>query len=242
MRASESFTVSSGTALLSVDQDSFKGDVGSFSGLDPVRIAFAIKNTGPVSIQPNDNFTVRVALSEDDSFSNADFILREFDLGGSAMGANLLPNESIGLDWVQMPDNFEGDYYLVVNILETTQNFALQNTPTITLTSLNNGLTSILDTNATNSSTERPSSSNDGKVVAYERTIGGIQHIYLQDLSVDPPTSLQITNGANASSFRPKVSSDGTAVVFHSLADNLTIGDTNGHEDIFYYSLKIRIN
>ena len=75
-------------------------------------------------------------------------------------------------------------------------------------------------------------------MVAYERTIGGIQHIYLQDLSVDPLTSLQITNGANASSFRPKVSSDGTAVVFHSLADNLTIGDTNGHEDIFYYSLK----
>ena len=38
-RASESFTVSSGAAVLSVDQDSFKGDVGSFSGLDPVRIA-----------------------------------------------------------------------------------------------------------------------------------------------------------------------------------------------------------
>ena len=154
-RASAGFTITPGNAVLSVDGGSFSGDIGEFTGLDPIRIAFAIRNVGPVSIQANDNFTVRVALSEDDGFSNDDFILREFDLGGSGLGANLLPNETVGLDWVQqLPDNFEGDYYLVIDIEETGQNFSLQNTPTITLTSLNDGSTSLFDTNATGSATE----------------------------------------------------------------------------------------
>ena len=237
-RASINFTTTTGNAVLSVDGGSFSGDIGEFAGLDPIRIAFAIRNEGPVSIQTNDSFTVIVALSEDDSFSSDDFILREFDMGGSGLGANLLPNETVGLDWVQqLPDNFEGDYYLVIHILETDQNFSLQNTPTITLTSLNDGTTSLFDTNASGSATERPSSSNDGKVIAYERTISGIRHVFLQDMRSDPVDVIQITDGANASSFRPKVSGDGSAVVFHSLANNLTIGDTNGHEDIFYYSL-----
>ena len=42
---------------------------------------------GPVAIQAADNFTARVALT-DDTFSVNDFILREFDLG-EPLGANL---------------------------------------------------------------------------------------------------------------------------------------------------------
>ena len=161
----------SGSASLVVDTDSFRGDVGSFSGLDPVRMALSVRNVGPVAIQPADNFTARVALSTDDTFSVNDFILREFDLGGAGLGANLLPNETISLDWVQqLPDNLEGDYYLLFNILETGQNFSLQNTPTITLTSFNDGITMMVDTNGTNSNIERPSTSIDGKIVAYEAT------------------------------------------------------------------------
>ena len=77
-------------------------------------------------------------LSEDDSTSNTDYILREFDLSGDALGANLLPNEHIILDWIQqLPDNLEGDYYLLVHILETDQSFPLTTTPVITLTSEN---------------------------------------------------------------------------------------------------------
>ena len=34
-------------------------------------------------------------------FFEDDFILREFDLGGNALGRNLMPNETILLDWVQ---------------------------------------------------------------------------------------------------------------------------------------------
>ena len=115
------------------------------------------------------------------------------------------PNETISLDWVQqLPDNLEGDYYLLFNILETGQNFSLQNTPTITLTSFNEGITMMVDTNGTNSNIERPSTSIDGKIVAYEATDEGIRHIYYRDLRAEPPTTIQITQGASASSFRPK--------------------------------------
>ena len=58
-----------------------------------------------------------VALSQDNRFSNDDYILREIDVGGgaNALGLGLLPNETITVDWVQMlPDNFEGDFYLFV--------------------------------------------------------------------------------------------------------------------------------
>ena len=142
------FTVNSGTPDLQINPNSFQGDIGTFNGLDPIRIAFAIRNNGTGAVQPTDNFTVRVALSTNDSFSNDDFILREFDLSGDALGANLLPNETINLDWIQqLPDNFEGDYYMVVNI-ESPQNqtntISFSNTPIITLVSLNEGNTELI--------------------------------------------------------------------------------------------------
>ena len=116
-RAQGSVNITRGSSTLTVDPDSFRGDIGSYSGLDPIRIAFSVRNVGPVAVQPTENYTARVMLSEDDTSSNDDFILREFDLGGTALGTNLLPNETIGLDWVQqLPDNLEGDYYLVVNL------------------------------------------------------------------------------------------------------------------------------
>ena len=68
-----------------------------------------------------ENWSAQVILSTDDSFDatppSEDFILREFDLGGAGLGAGLQINETINLDWVQqLPDNFEGDYYLLVNL------------------------------------------------------------------------------------------------------------------------------
>ena len=105
------FTVGQGTPNLQVNANSFDGDIGIFRGLDPIRIAFSIRNTGNVPVGTTHDFTARVALSKNDTFSNDDFILREFDLGGNALGANLRSNETIRLDWVQqLPDNFEGDY------------------------------------------------------------------------------------------------------------------------------------
>ena len=83
---------------LQINPNSFQGDIGTFSGLDPIRIAFAIRNEGTGAIQADHRYSVKVVLSKDNSFSLEDFILREFDLKGDALGANLLPNESINLD------------------------------------------------------------------------------------------------------------------------------------------------
>ena len=100
-RSQANFSITQANAVLLLDQDSFKGETGNFSGLDPIRISFSLRNIGPVSIQPSDVFTAQVTLSKDDVFSGDDFILREFDLGGNALGRNLMPNETILLNWVQ---------------------------------------------------------------------------------------------------------------------------------------------
>ena len=230
------FTVDSGTPDLQINTNSFQGDIGTFNGLDPVRIAFAVRNNGTGAVQPTDVFTVRVALSTNDSFSNDDFILREFDLSGDALGANLLPNETINLDWIQqLPDNFEGDYYIISDIASGNQNqtFSFSNTPIITLVSLNEGQTDLVDNS--NSQIERPSTSFDGKVVAYERLENGIKQIYFRDFkSTSLPTAL--TNG-DYDSLNPKVSGNGSKIVFHSRASNLVPEDTNGHEDIFLFDV-----
>ena len=89
--------------------------------MDPVRLSFAVRNEGTRSIFADESFTVQVLLSKDDSNSSDDFILREFDLGGNALGENLMPNETVSFDWIQqMPDNYEGDYYLLVRLLSGT--------------------------------------------------------------------------------------------------------------------------
>ena len=109
-----------------------------FSWAWPVRIGFTVRNDSNFAVESGDNFTAQVVLSKDDFFNTEDFILREFDLGGNALGAQLLPNETIRLDWIQqMPDNLEGDYYLLLHITETGQDFRLQNTPVVTLNSKN---------------------------------------------------------------------------------------------------------
>ena len=233
-------TIDPGNVILTVDQDSFFGDIGTFNGLDPVRISFSIRHTGTTLL--SGEFTARVLLSEDDSFTdNDDFILREFNVGQSGLGANLKPNETIHLDWIQqLPDNLEGDYYLGVTI--ANQNFPLDNTPVITLVSENNGITSLVTD--TSGMAERPHTSKDGRFVVYEQTNqNGDQQIYYQDLVIGgAPTliSKSFLNpnvGANGDSFRPRISGDGTTIVFHSIAGNLVPGDGNNHEDIFLYKI-----
>ena len=76
-------------------------------------------------------------------------------MGGDALGAQLLPNETVQLDWIQqMPDNLEGDYYLLLHIEETGQVFPLQNTPVINLNSKNEGQIKIADYDENSSSTD----------------------------------------------------------------------------------------
>ena len=241
-------TINPGTVNLVVDPDSFKGNFGTFRGLEPVRLAFAVRNQGTVAIRTNDSFTVQVALSEDVTFSTSDFILREFDLSGDALGANLLPNETVSFDWIQqMPDNLEGDYYMLVHIPQTDQVFALDNTPIISLISRNAGTTD-LQAPGYNGVTERAHANNDGSWFVYEEPVLGAQQIFLRDrfLMPDPPVPIpqstpitlayDNTGWGNANSLRPRISADGSTVVFHSRASNLVPGDVNGQSDIFVYS------
>ena len=174
-----------GNAQLQVDPDSFDGDMGTFRGLDPARLSFTVRNEGTAAIANTDDFTVQALLSEDDSYSTSDFILREFDFGGNALGTNLLPNETVSLDWIQqMPDNFEGDYYLLIRIIDgagVDTVSVMDNTPTISLVSNNRGSTHLL-VESNQQSTERPQSSADGQFVVYEETDNaGIQQIYFLD-------------------------------------------------------------
>ena len=231
--------VDPGEVTLSVDQDSFYGDTGTFRGLDPVRISFSIRHTGTSLL--TGEFTARVLLSGDDSFTdNEDFVLREFNVGQSGLGANLRPNETINLDWIQqLPDNLEGDYYLGVNI--GGQYFSLENTPVITLTSEDRSSTYLVSDSQRAS--ERPHVSNNGRMVVYEQPDeNGNQQIYLQDLIAGgTPQLISRTifargGGGNGNSLRPRISSDGSIVIFQSKANDLVPGDENEHEDIFLFN------
>jgi Tol biopolymer transport system component len=244
------FTVGQGTPNLEVNPNSFDGDIGIFRGLDPIRIAFSIRNTGNVPVGATDAFTARVALSNNDTFSNDDFILREFNIGGIALGTNLRSNETIRLDWIQqLPDNFEGDYYLITDILNENTNarttFPLQNTPVITMVSKGKGTTELVEPGAV-LSTERPHASSDGMVVVYEQTGGnGIQQIFLKDMvsgQITRISNASVTNaGGNGDSLRPRISADGSTVVFHSFANDLIVGDSNGHSDVFVYKVDTQL-
>ena len=163
---------------------------------------------------------VEVALSTNDTFSPDDFILREFNLSGDALGTNLRSNETINLDWIQqLPDNLEGDYYIVAHIPEVDIQVAFSNTPIISIASLNEGQTSLVGGNNTQEMKQRPSSSEDGRIVVYERISNGISQIFYMDTSTDFSriiTESEAGGPGNGHSFRPKVSGDGSTVVFHS--------------------------
>ena len=208
---SQSFSISQPRPILSVDSDSFTGDIGDFDGLDPIRIAFSVRNHSNRPLRDGDRFILRAALSEDVTYSNDDFILREFDINGTlsinglgGLGSNLLPNENIAFDWIQqLPDNLEGDYYLLVNIEPVSpagpdDTFPMDFTPTITIRSKNK--TQVLHiTEENNFPTERPSTSDDGGYVVYEQMDGsGIQQIHFRDLVLGTPAvrvSERIING-----------------------------------------------
>ena len=228
---------------LEVDPDSFDGDIGYFNGLDPIRISFTVRNNGLSPVQPDQPFFTQVALSKNLTFDDDDFILREFDLSGDALGANLLPRETITLDWVQqLPDNIDGDFYFLVNIEGNT--FSLENTPSISLTSSFKGTTNLVEgsVNTNRPGGERPSASKNGRIVAYEKEVNGIQQVYYMDLLAGGNAVLVSRNfitdqDGNGNSYKPKVSADGSTIVFHSSASDLVPGDFNNQMDVFLFRI-----
>ena len=239
------------TPNLTVSENSFRGEVGRFDGLDAINLSFSVRNEGIRVVSAADDLRVRAVLSTDDTYDPSDFILREFNFGGERgeLGFDLLPNENIFLNWVQqLPDNFEGDYYVLAVIVDLTRNtnnvYLLDNTPTITLKSENR--VSLEQVVSGTNPNERPDASKDGRYVVFEETdLNGIKQIYYRDTVVGgPPVLVSRDNsndnanldiGGNQHSLRPKISADGQIITFHSRANNLVPNDKNEHADVFLY-------
>ncbi len=218
--------------------------IGTYQGLDPIKLKLVARNTGDAPIVNGDNFDLVVALSQDNRFSNDDYILREIDMGGgaNALGRGLLPNETISVDWVQMlPDNFEGDFYLIVTENRAQNPLFSSSTPEISIRSENLVNLSSITANQANRSS-RPSTDRDGNYVAFESFQAGQTQIFVQNIQTGQ--TVRASNGydgtnPDGSSYAPQISSDGRYVVFHSLATNLVPGDSNNHSDIFLYEVSL---
>ena len=216
---------------------------GTYQGLDAINLRLNLINSGDHQVLQSDTFNLTVALSQDITFSENDFILREIDIagGGNPIGLGLKPNETITLDWVQLlPDNFEGDYYFIISENRSRTALFSSLTPVVSLRSENSINTDILS-GGESSTSGRPSVSGDGKMVAFESFQSGVNQILVQNL--DSEEVLQVTKPVsggltpNGSSFAPSLSSNGRYLVFHSMASNLVPDDHNGHSDIFLYNL-----
>ena len=246
--------------MLKYIEGSYSGEQGTFRGLDPVYLSFAIRNSGnrpvasgdqlvPKSYYPKISMKMHLILS----YGN---LIRGSKTGG--IGEGLLAGETINLTWFQqMPDNFEGDYYLIMSIDNVGDSEdelkSIESTPIITLSSQGAGTTTVLDTtiDGTSQPAERPDASKDGRFVTYEKTllVNGeeLQQIYIIDMEQPNPEPKLISRAysstsffpipANGNSFRPQISADGSTVVFYSSATNLVPGDTNNKEDVYLYRL-----
>lgn len=216
---------------------------GTYQGLDPIKFKLVARNIGNGAIA-GQNFDLIVALSQDNRFSNDDFILREIDVGGggNALGLGLRPNETITVDWVQMlPDNFEGDFYVIVSLNRAQVPLFSSTTPEISLRSENLVNLSSLTANQASRS-GRPSTDHIGNYIAFESFQNGFNQIFVQNIITGQ--TVRVTNGfnggnPNGSSYAPVMSGDGRYVVFHSLASNLVPGDNNNHPDIFLYDISL---
>ncbi|OGV92258.1 MAG: hypothetical protein A3K19_02695 [Lentisphaerae bacterium RIFOXYB12_FULL_65_16] len=74
-----------------------------------------------------------------------------------------------------------------------------------------------------------------GGYAVYERSVGGVSHLFFHDLTSVPHTESQFTAATNGDNRSPAISADGSRIVFYSAASNVIPGDTNGVADVFGY-------
>lgn len=85
-------------------------------------------------------------------------------------------------------------------------------------------------------SSSGPSTSADGRFVAFRTWTGWKYDVFVRDLEAGTTEWVSVNYGGGASDGRsetPAISADGRYVVFRSEASNLVEGDTNGVEDVF---------
>jgi dipeptidyl aminopeptidase/acylaminoacyl peptidase len=104
------------------------------------------------------------------------------------------------------------------------------------------------DGTESNSESDYPVISNDGRYVAFasEATnlvsgdTNGKQDVFLHDLQTGITSRVSVASDGTESNDRslwPTMSSDGHTIIFSSLATNLVSGDTNNHPDIFMHNV-----
>ncbi|WP_175517776.1 cadherin domain-containing protein [Planctomicrobium piriforme] len=125
-------------------------------------------------------------------------------------------------------------------------------TPDIYLRDLQNGVTTLVSTdangNAGNNGSYFPSLSGDGRFVTFvsdatNLVIGdtnGVADVFVKDMQTGITTRVSVDSAggeANAYSTQPVMSDDGRYVAYLSLASNLVANDFNGKGDVFVHDL-----
>jgi hypothetical protein len=162
--------------------------------------------------------------------------------GGGSNGDSRNPSisaDSTIVAFASNSTNLTGDSGLNA---ERTQVFAWQRlTGAINLVSFDR------DGNGGNGNSGDPSTSADGRVVAFESTstdlvegdTNGVRDVFLRDLTRGA-TIRASSGGGNAVGSdrrRPSITADGGGVVFDSTSNQLVRGDTNGARDVFVRDL-----
>ena len=160
-----------------------------------------------------------VALSQDNQFSNDDFILREIDVGGggNALGLGLRPN---GNDYCRLGTNAANyrrrRFYVIVHSDGDQDPLFSSPTPEISLRSENLVNLSSVTTNQASRS-GRPSTDRIGNYVAFESFQNGFNQVFVQNIITGQ--TVRVTNGfnganPNGSSYAPVISADGRYMLF----------------------------
>ncbi len=243
-------------------QGSYKGETGSFRGLEPIFLSFAIRNSGNSPVRDDNEITAKILLSEDVLVDPSDFILREFNLGGNGLGQGMLAGETINLTWFQqLPDNFEGDYYILIelqnNHLDATvpsriKVESLDSTPILTLESQDKGLTDLVETSLTLDADSNLVSL-IGQARGFEQQILAQQVLRAQypelayaydqvirDLESQRDLIVAQIAALSSPSERPDVSKSGRYIVFEKRMPAGEIGavGSNAFQQIFYLDMQ----
>jgi len=232
-------SITSGARLEFVE-GSYAGESGNFRGLEPIFISFAIRNNGSAPVKEDDNITAKILVSEDLIVDPGDFIIREFNLGGSGIGNGMIASETINLTWFQqLPDNLEGDYYLLVevsnnNVIKVSP---LDTTPIVTLESEDKGVTQLLETTISEES-GLDSLINEARnletEILQQKTLKAqfpnLAYAYdqtIRNLEAQRDSLIAQINAISSSAERPETSKNGRFVVFEKRTPSVEGNDAN---------------
>ena len=122
--------------------------------------------------------------------------------------------------------------------------FPLENTPSISLTSSFTGTTNLVEgtANTNREGGERPSSSRNGRIVAYEKSVNGNQQIYYMDMlaggePIPKSRNFQTDRKVTEITTNQKLVKMEVRSCFIRVPSDLVPGDFNDQMDVFLFRL-----